>query len=201
MATTTPIDPVDPLAPTVQNIVSHWWVPLLRGVIAIAFGITLFAFPITAVGVFVLFFGAFAFVDGVLAIYQALRFAHPSSGRWWLQLISGLAGIAVGVITVLYPGLTAYTLGLFIAAWAIVTGVLEIGAGIRLRQDVPGEIFMILAGIVSIILGIVLFFFPLAALLAWVWVVGTYALIAGVVLIMLAFRLRNIEPKTTAPAA
>jgi uncharacterized membrane protein HdeD (DUF308 family) len=189
------------LAPTVQNIASHWWVPLVRGVISIAFGIVLFAYPISAVGVFVLFFGAFAFVDGVLAIVQALRFAHASSGRWWLQLLSGVAGIIIGVITVVYPAITALTLALFIAAWAIVTGVFEIGAGIRLRKDVPGEIFMIAAGLLSIVLGGVLFLFPLAALLAWVWVVATYALIAGFVLIMLAFRLRSLGPKAPASAA
>jgi uncharacterized membrane protein HdeD (DUF308 family) len=187
------------LAPTVQTIASHWWVPLVRGIISIAFGIVLFAYPISAVGVFVLFFGAFAFVDGVLAIVQALRFAHPSSGRWWLQLLSGVAGIIIGVVTVVYPGITALTLALFIAAWAIVTGVFEIGAGFRLRKDVPGEIFLIAAGLLSIVLGGVLFLFPLAALLAWVWVVATYALIAGFVLIMLAFRLRSLSPKAPAP--
>jgi uncharacterized membrane protein HdeD (DUF308 family) len=139
------------------------------------------------------------FADGVLGIFQALRFAHASSGRWWLQLLSGVAGIITGLITLVYPAITALVLGFFIAAWAIVTGGFEIGAAFRLRKDVPGEIFMIAAGILSVALGIVLFFLPLAALLAWVWIVATYALISGVLLCMLAFRLRGLGSKP-APA-
>jgi uncharacterized membrane protein HdeD (DUF308 family) len=188
------------ISPTIAPIASHWWVPLVRGLIAIAFGIVVFAYPISAIGTFVIIFGAFAFADGVLGIFQALRFAHPSSGRWWLQLLSGAAGIIVGLITLLYPAITALVLGYFIAAWAIVTGGFEIGAGLRLRKDVPGELFFIAAGILSVVLGVVLFLVPLAALLAWVWIVATYALISGVLLCMLAFRLRGLGSKT-APTA
>jgi len=187
------------ISPTVGPIAQHWWVPLVRGLIAIVFAVVVFAYPISAIGTFVLIFGAFAFADGVLGIFQALRFAHPSSGRWWLQLLSGVAGIITGLITLIYPDITALVLGFFIAAWAIVTGGFEIGAAFRLRKDVPGEIFMIAAGILSVALGIVLFFLPLAALLAWVWIVATYALISGVLLCMLAFRLRGLGSKP-APA-
>lgn len=191
MATQAAPPPVDVLAP----IAKHWWVPLLRGIIAIAFAVALLAYPISAVWVFVLFFGAFALIDGLLAIFQALRFAHPSTGIWWLQLLSGIAGIIVGAITYFYPGLTALTLAWFIAAWAIVTGFFEVGAGFRLRKDVAGEIFLILAGVVSVVLGVALFFYPFAALLAVVWVVATYSIIAGVVLITLSFRLRGLAKK------
>jgi len=181
----------------IGNITAHWRVPLLRGIIAILFGVILFVYPISAVAAFVILFGAFALVDGILAIFQAVRFAHPSTGQWWMQLLAGVAGIVVGVITFFYPGITALTLGWFISAWAIVTGIFEIGAAFRLRKDVPGEIFLITAGLLSVIVGIALFFFPLAALLAWVWVVATYAIIAGVLLAMLAFRLRGLATKTS----
>jgi uncharacterized membrane protein HdeD (DUF308 family) len=182
----------------IGNITAHWWVPLVRGIISILFGVILFVYPISGIFVFVIFFGAFAFVDGILAIFQALRFAHPSTGQWWWQLLSGVAGIIVGLVTFFYPGITAVTLAWFICAWAIVTGIFEIGAAFRLRKDVPGEIFLILAGLLSVVFGVALFFyaFPIAALLAWVWIVATYAIIAGVVLSMLAFRLRGLAPKT-----
>jgi uncharacterized membrane protein HdeD (DUF308 family) len=170
---------------------AHWWVPLVRGIVAIAFGVVLFALPISAVFTFVVLFGAFALVDGALAIVTALWFAHPDRGRWWLLVVQGLAGIAFGILTFTYPGITATTLGLFIAAWAIVTGVLEIGAGIRVRRDVPREIFLLLAGVLSIVLGIALFAFPLGALLALVYAVGAYGVISGCALVAFALRLRR----------
>jgi len=181
--------------PVIGNIVSHWWVPLVRGLIAIVFGVAIFAYPISAIGAFVIVFGAYVFADGVLGIYQALRFAHASSGQWWLQILAGVAGIIAGIVTLLFPPVTALVLSWFISAWAIVTGVFEIGAAFRLRRDVPGEIFLIVAGLLSVVLGIALYFFPLAALLAGVWIVATYAILAGFMLCFLAFRLRALAPK------
>jgi uncharacterized membrane protein HdeD (DUF308 family) len=174
-----------------RQIAAHWWVPLVRGIFAILFGVVAFLYPFSAVAVFVIFFGAYAFVDGLFAIVQALRFAQPRSGRWWAFLLQGLAGVAVGVVTFFLPGLTAWTLGVFIASWALITGVLEIVAAFRLRKDVPGEIFLIISGVLSIVLGIVLLFVPLGALLAVVWLVAAYAIMAGIALIALAFRLRK----------
>ena len=185
-------------APGVGPIAAHWCVPLVRGIISIVFGGVLFAFPISAIGAFVILFGAFALVDGLLAIFQALRFAHPSSGQWWMQLLAGVAGVIVGLVTFFYPAITALTLSWLIATWAILTGGFEIGAAFRLRKDVPGELFLILAGLLSVVVGIVLFFYPLAALLAWVWLVAAYAILAGILLCMLAFRLRALGPKATA---
>jgi len=184
--------PAPILAATRGPLAAHWWVPLLRGIIALIFGIVLFVLPLSSVAAFVLLFGAYAAVDGVLGIVQALRFAHPSTGRWWLQLLAGVCGILVGIITLVYPAITALTLAWFISAWAIVTGFFEIGAGFRLRKDVPGEIFMICAGLFSVVLGVAIFFFPLGGLLAAVWVIATYGIIAGFALIGLAFRLRGL---------
>lgn len=194
MATTSAALPVSATGP----IAAHWWVPLLRGIVSIIFGVVLFAYPISAVGAFVIIFGAFALVDGLLAIFQALRFAHPSSGQWWMQLLAGVAGVIVGLVTFFYPAITALTLGWLIATWAIVTGGFEIGAAFRLRKDVPGELFLIVAGLLSVVVGVALFFFPLAALLAWVWIVAVYAILAGILLCMLAFRLRGLGPKASA---
>jgi len=187
-------------APVPSSLTSHWWMPLLRGLLAIVFGAVLFAFPISAVAALVILFGAFALVDGILAIVQALRFAHPNSGRWWWLLAQGAAGILIGVVTFFYPGITAGTLALLIAAWAVITGGFEIATAIRLRRDVPGEIFLIVAGLLSIVLGALLFLFPLAALLTVVWLLAAYSIIAGAALIALALRLRMCGRITAAGA-
>ena len=176
---------------------THWWIPLLRGILSILLGIVLFTLPISAVFTLVVLFGAFAFVDGVLAIVQALRFAHPDRGRWWFLIFQGIAGIAIGVLTFFYPGITAQTLGILIAAWAFITGVLEIGAAFRLRKDIPGELMLIVAGAVSILFGVLLFFFPLGALLVVVYIVAAYAIVWGVTLVVLAFRLRSARAAAT----
>lgn len=170
---------------------SHWWIPLVRGILAIVLGIVLFLLPISAVFTLVVLFGAFAFVDGALAIVQAVRFAHPDSGRWWFLVFQGIVGVAIGILTFLYPGLTAQTLGLLIAAWALVTGIFEIGAAFRLRRDVPNELLLIVAGGISILFGVLLFFFPIGALIAAVYFLAAYSLFWGIALVALAFRLRR----------
>jgi len=178
-------------------LAAHWWAPLIRGVVAIAFGALLLSRPIAGVAAFVILFGAFAFVDGILTIVQALRYAHPQTGQWWWLLLQGICGAAIGVITFFYPGITAYVLGIFIGAWAIVTGIFEIAAAVQMRRNVPGEVFMILAGILSIVLGAGIFLFPGAGLLAVVWFVAVYALAAGITLIILALRLRGLGSGAT----
>jgi uncharacterized membrane protein HdeD (DUF308 family) len=170
---------------------SHWWAPLLRGVLAIVFGIVLLVMPLASVVTLVFLFGGFALADGVLAIVQALRFAHPDSGRWWVTIVQGLIGIAIGVVTFFYPGITATTLGLLVAAWAIMTGVFEIATAIRLRRVIKNEFFLVLAGIASLVLGLVLVVFPLGALLLIVYVIAAYAFVSGIALVALAFRLRS----------
>jgi uncharacterized membrane protein HdeD (DUF308 family) len=190
---------IDALKPTAAYLRSHWWVPLSRGILSIVLGAVLFLLPISAVFTLVLLFGAFALADGVLAIVQALRFAHPDRGSWWYLVLQGVAGIAIGLLTFFYPGITAHTLGLLIAAWAVVTGVFEIGVAIRLRKDIPNEWILIVSGVASILLGVLLFFFPFGALLAIVYLVAGYSIIAGIALVALAFRLRSGDglPTTT----
>lgn len=174
-------------------LAAHWWAPLLRGLVALAFGISLLALPRAGIATLVILFGAFALADGVLTIVQGLRYSHPRSGRWWWLLVQGVAGAAVGLITLFYPGITAFVLGVFIGAWAVITGVLEIAAAFQMRRNVPGEIFMILGGLLSIVLGAVIYIFPGLGLLAVVWVVAFYAILSGFTLLMLAFRLRSLR--------
>jgi uncharacterized membrane protein HdeD (DUF308 family) len=185
--------------PGVAPIAAHWWIPLVRGILAIAFGIVVMAYPFHAIGVFIILFGAFVFADGVLNIITSLRFAHPDSGSWWMVLVQGIFGVAIGVLTFLWPGLTAATLGTLVALWAVVTGVLEIVAAFRLRRSVPGEILLIISGILSVVIGAWLFISPIVALLALTWLIGFYAIFGGVTLIALAFRLRRAGTTGTAP--
>ena len=137
----------------------------------------------------ILFYGAFALVDGVLAIVAAITGGAPGA-RWWLAIV-GLLGIAAGLLTFLMPGLTALVLLLFIAGWAIATGVLQIIGAIKLRKEIDNEWFLILSGIVSVLFGVAMMLAPGAGALALVWVIGAYSVVAGVLLVALAFRLRK----------
>ena len=169
----------------------NWWALALRGVAAILFGILAFAWPGITLFVLVLFFGAYMLVDGIFAIVAAVRVAGEED-RWWLLLIQGILGVLAGLVAFFWPGLTALALLYFIAAWAIVTGIMEIVAAIRLRQEIEGEWALGLSGLLSVIFGILLVVLPApAGLLSLVWLVGAYAVATGVLLLILAFRVRS----------
>jgi uncharacterized membrane protein HdeD (DUF308 family) len=185
--------------PGAAKIAAHWWIPLVRGIVAIAFGVVVMAYPFHALGIFIVLFGAFAFADGVLNIFTALRYAHPDSGSWWMILVQGIFGVLIGVLTFVWPSLTAATLGTLVALWAVVTGVFEIIAAFKLRRNVPGEILLIVSGVLSVVIGAWLFISPIVALLALTWLIGFYAIFGGVTLIALAFRLRRAGTTGTAP--
>jgi uncharacterized membrane protein HdeD (DUF308 family) len=183
------------------NILSrYWWMTLLRGVVGILFGIMLFTRPGISLVSLVLVFGAYALVDGLFNVVTAIggRKEHPS---WWILLLAGLAGIAVGLLTFSNPGLTALALLFYIAIWAIVTGFLEIVAAIRLRKEIQGEFWLGLAGVLSMLFGAFLIARPGAGALAVLWLIATYALIFGVVLIALAFRTRGFMKRVKAAMA
>ena len=174
----------------VDTLVRNWWVVLLRGVAGTIFGLVTFFAPGISLVALVLVFGAYAFADGILAIISAIR-RRGESDRWWVLLLEGLAGVGAGVITLLWPGITALALLYVIAAWALVTGGLEIAAAIRLRKVITGEWLLVLAAIASIALGILLVLFPGPGALALVLWIGAYALVSGVLFIALGFRLRS----------
>lgn len=133
--------------------------------------------------------GAYALVDGVFGVINGIS-SYDERERWWVILLEGLAGIVVGIMTLVWPSITALTLLYLIAAWAVITGVMEIVAAIQLRRVIEGEWMMVLSGIASIIFGIILFIFPGEGALGLTWLIGIYAIIFGVMLIVLAFRLR-----------
>jgi len=161
-------------------------------VLGVVFGLVTFFDPAISLAALVLLYGAYAFVDGVFALVSALRNHRPSE-RWFLLLLEGIVGIAAGIVTLLWPGITAIALLFVIAAWALVTGAFEVAAAIRLRAAIEHEWLLALSGIASIGLGVLLLLFPGAGALALVLWIGAYALVSGALLIGLAFRLRSWE--------
>jgi uncharacterized membrane protein HdeD (DUF308 family) len=161
-------------------------------VAAILLGLLAFIWPGITLFVLVIFWGAYMFVDGVFAIVAAVR-AAGQEARWWLLLVEGILGVLVGIVTFIWPGLTALALLYLVAAWAIVTGILEIVGAIRLRREIEGEWALILAGVLSVIFGVLLAVIPApAGLLSLTWLIGVYAIAFGVIMLILAFRLRSM---------
>jgi uncharacterized membrane protein HdeD (DUF308 family) len=175
-----------------ETLKRHWWVPVLRGVVAIIFGIMAFAYPGLTVAVLVLLFGAWVLVDGIFRIVGAI--GHRSSDPdWGWQLVIGILGIIIGFLTFHAPAVTALALVIYIAAWALMIGVTEIVVAIKLRREIKGEWFLILMGVVSIIFAIMLLWNPLPGALALIWLIGSYAIVFGVLGIIFGFRLRSLQ--------
>src|SRR5262249_33258916 len=145
-----------------------WWLLLLRGLAAIAFGVLTWSQPGISLSVLILFFGAYSMADGVLGIWAAVA-GRARHEHWWVLLLEGLIGVGVGILTFFAPGVTALALLFYIAIWAIGTGVLEIVAAVRLRKEIEGEWMLILAGLASVVFGVLLMVQPGAGALALLW--------------------------------
>jgi len=170
----------------------NWWLFALRGVLAICFGILAIIWPQQTVLVLVLLFGAYALADGIFSLYAGIA-SHRYFERWWAELLEGVAGIGVGVLTFIWPAITTHVLLYLVAVWAVVTGIFEILAAIQLRRLITGEWALILSGLLSVVFGVLLFAYPAAGIVTLVWLVGVYAIAFGIMLIILAFRLRSLR--------
>jgi len=179
------------------TLAQNWWTFVLRGVAAIIFGLLAYFWPAITFTVLVLFFGAYALWDGVFALINAFR---TEGERRWSLVLEGVVGIAAGLITFFWTGAASLALLLVIGAWAIVTGIFEISAAIRLRKEIEGEWLLLLSGVLSVLFGIAIAIWPAAGLLAVTWMIGSYAIVFGVILIALGFRLRNTRSDRLAPA-
>jgi uncharacterized membrane protein HdeD (DUF308 family) len=182
-------DIVPTARPTLHALAKCWWLVLLRGIAGIVFGVLAFIWPGLTLITLVLIYGAYALIDGVIALMAAFTGAAKPVPTWWL-IVVGLCGIAAGLVTFLWPGITALVLIIFIGAWAIAHGVFEIIGAIKLRKEIDNEWLLILAGAVSVIFGIIVLVAPGAGALGLIWAIGAYS-IAGALLVGLSLRLRK----------
>src|SRR6195256_2803764 len=174
----------------VHTLKLNWWLLALRGLVAVLFGLLAFMWPGATLITLVWLFGAFAMVNGILSLVLAAKTpkGYPKVGS---LILGGLLGILAGLLAFIMPGITALGLLILIAAWAIVTGVMELMAAIRLRKIITNEWLLILAGLLSVAFGVLLILMPAAGALALIWWVGIWALVFGILLMVLAFRMRH----------
>ena len=168
----------------------YWWVLLLRGILSIVFGIAALSYPGMTLALFVLFFAAFAFMDGISNVFHAFR-GRQENESWWVLLLEGLLGIVFGVITFQAPGISAMVLLLYIGFWAIATGVLRIILAVRLRNEIEGEWWMVLGGLASILFGVIMVARPGAGALAVLTLIGFWSIVTGIFLVLVSFRVKS----------
>jgi uncharacterized membrane protein HdeD (DUF308 family) len=173
-----------------EDLRNNWGWILVRGIAAVIFGVLALLLPEITLTALVLLWGAYALLDGVLALIAAFRIRDRGK-PFWALLVVGILGIAAGIVTFLWPGITALALLAFIAAWSLLMGIFQIVAAIRLRKSIEREWLLGLSGLLSVVFGVLMLINPGAGALAVVWVIGAYAIIFGVLLIALGFKLRS----------
>ena len=181
-----------------ETLKRGWWLLVLRGIFAVAFGILAFVKPNITLAALVLVFGAYALINGIFMLGVGLRAPKGTPGKGTLVFL-GLVGVAAGILTFVYPNITALSLLVVIAWWAILTGIFEIAAAVKLRKELTNEWVMILSGALSVAFGVLLIAKPNAGALSIIWLIGIYAVLYGILLLALAFRLKGlVSPPRTA---
>ena len=190
MSTRAQSSPTSPLA-LLHALAENWWLLLLRGIATIAFGVLAFIWPGLTLLTLIFLWGAYAIADGAFALWAAVSGKGGRiEPRWWLAL-TGIAGILAGLLAFGWPGITAQVLLVIIASWAIATGLLEIWGAFQLRKEIEVEWMMALSGLLSVALGATLLARPGAGALAWVWLIGLFAVLVGCIYISLALWLKT----------
>jgi len=177
-----------PTGLNLHALAKNWWLLLMRGIAGILFGVLAFVWPGITLLSLIFLYGAYALLDGIFAIMAAIR--GGTAERWWLALI-GVLGIAAGLLTFLWPGMTALVLAMFIGAWSLVHGIFEIVGAIRIRKEIDNEWWLILSGALSVLFGLAILIMPGAGALALVWIIGAYAIVFGALLVGFALRLKK----------
>jgi uncharacterized membrane protein HdeD (DUF308 family) len=173
-----------------QVMSRNWWMVLIQGIAAVLFGIAiLFTWPGLVVQTMILVFAVYVFVDGIFAVINAIQ--NRNSPRWWVMLLEGAIGILAGIAAFLFPGGAVLTLLYIVAFWSVFTGLTQIITAVQLRKEIDNEWWLILSGIASMIFGFLIVLYPGAAVLTILNILGILAIIWGVMLVLLAFRLRN----------
>jgi len=175
----------------IEALKRHWWVPVIRGIAAIVFGIIAFVYPGITIATLVLFFGAWVLIDGIFRVVGAIGH-RASDPDWGWHIVIGIVGIIVGFLTFHAPQITALALIIYVAAWALMIGATEIAFAIKLRREIKGEWFLILMGLASIVFALLLLWNPIAGAAAVIWLIAWYAVVLGVLGIFFGFRLRSL---------
>lgn len=181
-----------------ELLARRWQLIVLRGVVAVLFGIVAIAWPEITVLSLAILFGVYTLLDGVTSI--TMGFGHNSTDRVYLITL-GVLGVVAGLISLIWPAITVIVLLLIIAVWAIVAGVMQIAAAIRLRKVIRNEWFLALSGAVALVLGLLLIVQPGEGAIALLVAIATFALVWGITLIVLGFRIRSLRGATAAPRA
>jgi uncharacterized membrane protein HdeD (DUF308 family) len=176
----------------IEALTRYWWVPVVRGLCGVLFGVLAFMNPGVVLTVLVLWFGAWVLVDGAFSVVGAIA-GRRTNADWVFELVGGLLGIIVGILTFRAPGLTALGLLLYIAAWSLMRGVIDIAQAIRLRREIRGEWILVLAGIASILFAALLLWNPGPGALALLWLIASYAIVFGVLAIIFGIRVRALR--------
>lgn len=178
----------------IERIGTHWWLFLIRGILALAFGFALPFFPVAALFTIAILFGFYAILDGVVSLYAAFKMTH-TNGRWVWLTIEGIIGLAAGAYALFMPGVAILALSWLLGAWLLVTGFAALGSAFTVRRHVANEMFWLLGAIVSIVFGVAIFFTPILGAWALIYGLSLYAIVAGFIFISLAMRLRSIHEK------
>ena len=177
-----------------EQLRDNWGWVALRGVAAILFGLLAFAWPGATLLTLAIFWGAYALADGVFAIVAGFRVRDSGKPVWPMVLI-GVVGVIAGIGAILWPGLTASLLLMVIAFWAIFMGAFQILTAIRVRKEIENEWMLIVSGVLTLLLGLGIVLMPGLAAVAIVWTLASYAIVFGVLLVVLGFKLKGLKPE------
>ena len=175
-----------------RRMLDSWWTVVLRGVLALLIGVATLIWPDLTLAVLIILFGVYALIDGLLSWVELLA-RRPNPRPRWVRFLSGLLGVVAGLIALFWPGITSLALLWLIATWAILRGILEITVAVTLRRHLQNTWLLILAGVLSVILGVIYFIFPGAGILSLVWMLGAYLILVGIVLLARGFTLRSVR--------
>ena len=173
-----------------ERLAENWWMLTVRGIAAILFGILALVLPGITLFTLVLLFGAYALVDGAFALGVAVR--NRGRSRAGTLAVQGILGVLIGIVTLVWPQITAVVLLAVIAAWAFLTGFVEIAAAVRLRKEMQGEWVLLLSGIASVAFGVILVARPNIGALAVVTIIGIYAIIGGALMLWVSLKVRSL---------
>jgi len=183
-----------------RDLARNWKAVLIRGILAILFGIVFLFAPLASLVVSVYVFAGFAIAIGVMALIAGFRSSSRARGQ---LILEGVLGVLAGIVALFWPGGTLVAIVLLIAAWAIVTGVLQIVEAIKVREEIDNEWWLVLGGAASVLFGLLIGLQPVVGIFTVGFLIGIYALIFGIAIVLLALRLKNHDerPTTAVPAA